>query len=310
MSGEATSEPNDPADLLRQVVAALRYQRWHGADVIDRAWASPLPVVATPQAPERPAEVRRDGRADMDTGRRAPEPRPAQGPGVEPGPRRVLPPVARPEPEQAAAPRVLPPVVRQEPLRVRPSRAQAETALHELRQTIGDCQRCSHAGGRDHIVHGTGNPMARLMIVGSGPGAGEDAAGMPWQGEAGELLDKMLGAMGLPRGEVWLTSLVLCRAPDEGPPQREAITACSQFLRKQWDILQPEAVLAFGEPAARFLLRSSAPLTELRGRWQPLMNSQVLATWSPEDAVRAPGLKREVWADLQLVMARLGLQRK
>lgn len=286
------SETFDPNDLIRELSAALRFQRWNGAESVDRAWASPLPIVEQ-LAPARPA-------ASL----------PVRSPAASASAVSPVPTAARTLPRVAE--RTLPPVASPSVSRPQPvvsTREQREEKLRALREEIGDCQRCAHAAGRQHIVHGTGNPMARLMIVGSQPGPGEDATGQPWQGEAGALLDKMLGAMGLRRSEVWLTTAVLCRPPQATVAQREARAACAPFLRRQFDVVRPEVVLAFGEPAARFLLRSQAPLAELRGKWESLLTAGLMATWSPEDMVRDAALKREAWADLQLVMGKLGLRR-
>ncbi len=281
------SDAFDPGDLIRELSAALRFQRWNGAESVDRAWASPLAVVVHPVA-VTPAAAR-------------------PAPTTVPLPTAVTSRTLPPRTERTLPPLVSAPAVRpQLPVLTREQRTEK---LRVLREEIGDCQLCAHAAARQHIVHGTGNPMARLMIIGSQPGPGEDAAGQPWQGEAGALLDKMLGAMGLQRSEVWLTSAVLCRPPQDAVAQREAWTACAPHLRRQFDVVRPEVVLAFGEPAARFLLRSQAPLAELRGKWQSLLTVGLMATWSPEDMVRDAALKREAWADLQLVMTKLGLRR-
>lgn len=293
------AETFDPSELIRELSAALRYQRWNGAEVVDRAWATPLPVVeprAPPEPPRSPAIPARTPVPSPERSQPAERTLPTARtlPAVSP---RTLPPIASPAP--VAAPK--PPLER--------NRAQILAGLEALRQEIGECQRCPHAAHRQHIVHGAGNPMARLLIVGSQPGGPEDASGLPFQGEAGALLDKMLAAMGLSRPEVWLTTLVLCRAPEDKAPLREAMVACTPFLRRQFDLIRPEVVLAFGESAARFLLRNQAPLQTLRGKWQPLMHSEVLATWAPEDMLRDAALKREAWTDLQAVMARLGLKR-
>lgn len=145
------------------------------------------------------------------------------------------------------------------------------------------------------------------MLIGSAPGPEEDAAGLPWQGDAGALLDKMLNAMGLQRAQVFATSLTLCRAPGDAPPDKLAITECSKFLRTQLEAVRPEVLLIFGEVPAKFLLRTTDPLAEMHGRWSTVLGVQALATWDPADLVRDPAKKRMAWADLQVVMGRLGL---
>ncbi len=190
-----------------------------------------------------------------------------------------------------------------------PSPVQTPDALDAVRARVGDCTRCSLHAGRSQIVFGAGPAPARLMIIGTGPGVAEDSAGALWQGETGKLLDKMLGAMGLRRAEVYLASLVMCRLPEGGQPGSDALKSCTPFLRSQLVAVQPEVVLILGEPAARFLSRKDGPIAELRGRWWQLVDRHAIASHDLEQVLAQPALKRESWADLQQVMARLGLRR-
>jgi DNA polymerase len=187
--------------------------------------------------------------------------------------------------------------------------AKAPGNLAAIRERLGDCQRCPLHAGRKQIVFGSGPPTARLMIIGDGPGAQEDAAGTLWQGEAGDLLDRMLAAMGLARDQVYLCSTVMCRLPDAEAPPAEALKACTPFLRSQLVTLRPEAVLVLGESAARFLTRSQAPIGALRGNWWQLVDWPAMSSHGLDQVLATPALKREVWGDLQQVMARLGLKR-
>jgi DNA polymerase len=168
---------------------------------------------------------------------------------------------------------------------------------------IAACQRCELAANRIQPVPGEGNPRARLFLIGTGPGAEDDRAGRPWQGEAGALLDRMLAAIGLTRAEVFLSTLVKCRLPADGRPGVSSLAACTPFLRTQLEAVSPAAVLLLGEPAARFLLR--ADLASLHGSWHELLGLATLATWAPEDLLADPGRKRQAWADLQRLRDRL-----
>lgn len=183
------------------------------------------------------------------------------------------------------------------------------SGLAAIRQRVGDCQRCPLHKDRTQIVFGSGPAPARLMIIGSGPHAAEDAAGQLWQGEPGALLDRMLAAMGLFRAEVYLASLVMCRLPEGQPPPDAAIKACTPFLRSQLSAVAPDVVLVLGEPAAHFLMRSKTALAELRGSWWPLLDWPAITSHGLGTIVENPALKRESWADLQQVMTRLGLRR-
>lgn len=152
-------------------------------------------------------------------------------------------------------------------------------------------------------MHGSGDPRARLMVVALGPDAASDAAGQPFQGEVGALLDRMLSAMGTSRAHSWLTYLTQCRSAEVGD---DAIRTCTPYLRTQVELVRPAVMLLCGERTARFLLRSQAPLAELRGQWSSVLGMNAIATHDLEDLLRQPALKREAWADLQRAMQRLG----
>ncbi|MFZ4578891.1 MAG: uracil-DNA glycosylase family protein [Myxococcota bacterium] len=300
------------ADLLRAVATALRTARWNGADVVDRGWASPLPapqpVQVAPPAPRPVAQPVTSAPAHL-----PPRPPASSLPARAPAVARATGPIGRVTAPIAPTPTLPPsrPGAASAPQTTvrspRLSLVEAQAALDALRTRIGDCQRCSHASGRTHIVHGYGNPAARLMIVTPPPGPAEDAARLLLQGEAGQLVDRMLTAMGLQRSDLWIAPLTLCRVPGDGPADAVALEACSRFLRTQLQTVQPEVLLAFGEPVARFLFRSAAPIGALRGQWQTLVGVSTIATHAPEDVLRRPELKREVWGDLQQVMQRLAL---
>jgi len=179
----------------------------------------------------------------------------------------------------------------------------AGRGLTALRAELGDCQRCKLAKGRQHIVFGTGNPEANLMFVGEAPGADEDAQGEPFVGAAGQLLDKMIQAMGFERRDVYICNVLKCRPPQNRNPETDEITACEQFLRKQIAIVQPRIIVALGKFAAQFLCGESTPITRLRGNLRTYHEVPVMPTYHPAFLLREPARKAEAWADLKQVMA-------
>jgi uracil-DNA glycosylase len=182
-------------------------------------------------------------------------------------------------------------------------------ALEAVRADIGDCTRCPLAyAGRHTIVFGDGDPNARLMFVGEGPGADEDASGIPFVGKAGQLLNNMIAAMGLKREEVYIANIVKCRPPANRQPEYVEATTCSQFLVKQIDIVRPQVIVALGATAATYLLGVKQSLASLRGQWHTARGSKVAVTYHPAFLLRDPRQKGEAWKDLQRVMAELGLK--
>lgn len=193
------------------------------------------------------------------------------------------------------------------PTQVIPAAARV-AALEAVRAEIGDCNRCPLAyAGRHTIVFGDGDPNARLMFVGEGPGADEDATGLPFVGKAGQLLNNMIAAMGLKREEVYIANIVKCRPPGNRTPEFIEATTCSQFLLKQIDIVQPEVIVALGATAATYLLGVRQSLASLRGTWHTARNAKVAVTYHPAFLLRDPRQKVEAWKDLQRVMAEMGL---
>lgn len=182
-------------------------------------------------------------------------------------------------------------------------------ALLAIRGQIGDCTRCPLAyAGRRTIVFGDGDPAARLMFVGEGPGADEDASGVPFVGKAGQLLNNMIGAMGLRREQVYIANIVKCRPPANRVPEPVEANTCSQFLLQQMDVIQPDVVVALGSTAAMYLLGVRQSLSSLRGRWHGVRGAKLLVTYHPAFLLRDPRQKGEAWKDLQMVMAELGLK--
>ena len=184
--------------------------------------------------------------------------------------------------------------------------AQRPAALQALRDLIGDCTRCPLAyAGRRSIVFGNGDPSARLMFVGEGPGADEDTSGEPFVGKAGQLLNNMITAMGLQRDQVYVANIVKCRPPNNRVPEPVEAGTCSQFLLSQIDIVQPEVIVALGATAALYLLGVKQSLASLRGTWHSCRGAKLAVTYHPAFLLRDPRQKAEAWKDLQMVMKAL-----
>jgi len=181
-------------------------------------------------------------------------------------------------------------------------------ALQALREEIGDCTRCALAAGRHNLVFGDGDPNARLMFIGEGPGADEDAQGLPFVGRAGQLLNNMINAMGLRRDQVYIANIVKCRPPQNRVPEPVEANTCSPFLFRQIDIIRPEVIVALGSTAATYLLGAKSSLSALRGRIHHARGSKLIVTYHPAFLLRDPRQKKEAWADLQIAMSELGLK--
>jgi uracil-DNA glycosylase family 4 len=182
-------------------------------------------------------------------------------------------------------------------------------ALEAIRLDIGDCTRCPLAfQGRHKIVFGDGDANARLLFVGEGPGADEDAQGLPFVGRAGHLLNNMINAMGLQRSEVYIANIVKCRPPGNRTPEPVEANTCSQFLFRQIDVVRPEIIVALGATAATYLLGGKSSLASLRGRIHQARGSRLIVTYHPAYLLRDPRQKKEAWADLQIAMKELGLK--
>ncbi len=183
--------------------------------------------------------------------------------------------------------------------------ARAEV-LDALRREIGDCTRCPLGfAGRHKVVFGDGDPNARLLFVGEGPGADEDMQGVPFVGRAGQLLNNMIAAMGLTRQQVYIANVVKCRPPKNRVPEPVEAITCSHFLLRQIDIVRPQVIVALGSTAATYLLGSKSPLSALRGRVHAAHGTQVIVTYHPAYLLRDPTQKKAAWADLQLAMREL-----
>ncbi len=187
-----------------------------------------------------------------------------------------------------------------------------EEKMAFLRHYLGNCQRCPLHEGRTNVVFGSGDPQARLMFVGEGPGAPEDQQGLPFVGKSGKLLTEMIDAMGLSRDEVYITNIVKCRPPDHRDPAPLEVRECAPFLKKQIEVVDPEVIVTLGRPAANTLLGTEdEPLGKLRARWHEHRGVAVMPTYHPSDLLRTEPdkkLKKRAWEDLQKVMGRLDLK--
>jgi DNA polymerase len=167
------------------------------------------------------------------------------------------------------------------------------------------CARCRLAEGRRTVVFARGNPEAELMLIGEGPGAEEDRQGLPFVGPAGQLLDRIVAAIGLSREEVYVCNVVKCRPPGNRDPLPDEVAACRAFLESQVRLVRPRVIVALGRVAAQTLLGTDAPVGRLRGEWHELMGVPLRVTYHPAAILRNAGFKRPTWEDMQLVRDRL-----
>lgn len=185
-----------------------------------------------------------------------------------------------------------------------------DDTLLKIREDLGECTRCKLHKHRHTIVFGDGNPKAQLVFVGEGPGADEDAQGLPFVGRAGKLLTQMIEAMGLQRKDVYICNVVKCRPPENRTPEEDEVTTCSPFLLRQLEVISPKVIVCLGAVAAKTLLKTNRGISHFRGQWLDYRSSKLMATYHPAYLLRNPNAKPEVWKDLQKVMAVLGLQPK
>lgn len=219
---------------------------------------------------------------------------------------------ARP-PARAAVP---PPVVSPRPApAVKPAErlmktvhatGQADPELLKIAAEIAGCRQCPLHATRIQTVPGQGNPRPELMFVGEAPGADEDEQGLAFVGKAGQLLTKMIEAMGFTRDEVFIANIAKCRPPGNRPPTPEEMATCVPFLKRQIAVIRPKVVVALGAVSVRGLLQNEEPISKLRGRWQEMEGIAVMPTFHPAYLLRNPPAKKEVWDDLQAVLKRLG----
>ncbi|HVZ89942.1 MAG TPA: uracil-DNA glycosylase [Polyangia bacterium] len=183
-------------------------------------------------------------------------------------------------------------------------------ALQVVRADLGDCQRCKLAPGRHNLVFGVGNPQADLVFVGEAPGADEDAQGEPFVGKAGQLLTKMIEAMGYARGDVYICNVLKCRPPGNRNPEPDEVAACEPFLKKQLGAIRPRMIVALGKFAVQCLLRDDSPISRLRGNLRTYEGIPLMPTFHPAYLLRDPSKKKLAWDDLKQVnaaLARVGI---
>lgn len=189
---------------------------------------------------------------------------------------------------------------------------QSHEALEKVRKDLGECQRCKLGKTRKNLVFGVGNPRARLVFVGEGPGADEDAKGEPFVGKAGQVLNRIITAMGLKREDVYICNVVKCRPPGNRDPEKDEIEACSPFLMRQLRSVDPEVIVALGKPASHTLLGSKEPISKLRGKFRDFHGIPLMPTYHPSFLLRkqeegSMDAFWEVWDDMTQVLRLLKL---
>jgi DNA polymerase len=178
--------------------------------------------------------------------------------------------------------------------------------LGELHAAIGDCRRCKLWPGRTHLVFGVGNPKAKVMFVGEGPGREEDIQGEPFVGRAGHLLtDIITKGMGFRREDVYIANVIKCRPPDNRNPESDEIESCEPFLVKQIELIRPRVIVGLGKFAVQTLLKSKVPIMRLRGVWHQYRGTKLMPTLHPAYLLRNPGDKKLVWEDIKKVLQEL-----
>jgi DNA polymerase len=177
--------------------------------------------------------------------------------------------------------------------------------LSHIRDEIGDCRRCKLHLKRKNIVFGAGNEKAELVFVGEGPGEDEDIEGLPFVGRAGQLLTKIIEAMGMKRSDVYIANIVKCRPPNNRNPESDEIECCFPFLKRQLEAISPLIIVALGTFAAQTLLGSRERVSQMRGRFHSYNGIKVMPTFHPSYLLRNPDEKRVVWEDMKMVMEEL-----
>jgi uracil-DNA glycosylase len=217
-----------------------------------------------------------------------------------------LPALHRPVPERMPAAAVAsPPTASADAVKTTSS---SPLTLESIREEIGDCTRCKLHRGRKNIVFGEGDPKAKLVFVGEGPGFEEDQQGRPFVGAAGQLLtDIIVKGMKIRREDVYICNIVKCRPPDNRNPEPDEVEACIGFVKKQIQSIKPKVIVTLGNVPTQNLLGTKQGITRMRGTWQEYNGIPVMPTFHPSYLLRSPGEKKKVWEDVQLVMAKLGM---
>ena len=188
-----------------------------------------------------------------------------------------------------------------------PRREDPGSVLAAIAGQAAACRACSLWAGAHQMVFGIGDPRARLMFVGEAPGEDEDRQGEPFVGRAGQLLTKIITAMGLERKQVYIANIVKHRPPQNRTPLPEEVVACTPFLEAQIEAIRPEVIVALGKPSAEFLTGNPDGISRIRGRWHDYKGIALMPTFHPSYLLRQPGAKRQVWEDMKAVLDRLGL---
>jgi len=175
-------------------------------------------------------------------------------------------------------------------------------SLEDIRKDLENCNACPLCEDRKNIVFGEGNPHARLLFIGEGPGEEEDKQGRPFVGRAGQLLDKIIVAMGMKREDVYIANVVKCRPPKNRAPKPEEVEACTPFLERQIKAIGPKVICALGSSAAQHLLKTDVPVSVLRGRFHDHNGIPVMVTYHPAYLLRNPAAKKQVWEDMKKIM--------
>ncbi|MHC5033939.1 MAG: uracil-DNA glycosylase, partial [Planctomycetota bacterium] len=184
-------------------------------------------------------------------------------------------------------------------------RSSAAAELRKLEQEVSTCRRCRLHGERTQTVFARGDSCSALMFIGEAPGREEDRQGLPFVGPAGKLLDKMIAAMGLEPGEVYITNILKSRPPNNRDPRPDEVEACFPFLERQIELVQPQIICTLGRPATNALLGTRSSMGDLRGQWHVYRGTPVLPTYHPAYLLRSPGQKKKAWEDLKKVLLRL-----
>jgi uracil-DNA glycosylase family 4 len=232
-----------------------------------------------------------------------PAPAPKSFPQPKAAPLPLTPPKAVPLAKVAAAPAALPSATRIDGPMLSTEEKKKQLAAMDVKEVRG-CIKCRLCEGRTQTVFGEGDVDARVMFVGEGPGRTEDETGRPFVGRAGELLTKMIGAMGLAREQVYIANVVKCRPPDNRTPAPDEVATCTPYLERQLKIIRPKAIVTLGLPASRYLLNSTLSMGKLRGQWQSWRGIPLMPTFHPSYVLRVytPETRAAVWSDLKQVM--------
>lgn len=187
-------------------------------------------------------------------------------------------------------------------------RKEAAGSLDELKELVRGCKRCSLAKTRTNVVFGEGNPKASLMFVGEAPGADEDEQGRPFVGRAGQLLTKIIEAMGLKREDVYIANILKCRPPENRNPLPSEIAHCSPYLIRQVELIKPKVICALGKFSAQTLLATETPISKLRGNFYDYHGTKLMPTYHPAYLLRNPGEKKTVWEDMKKIAKEMGIK--